>query len=377
MVESVSQEKNSATGHRRTMKYAFGIVGLCLLALTLSSISYNSETNKLARRNLMGLIDDKRINLNNIPNAVEQGLAHIGFIHIGKCGGVSVNKAILGPKYNAILARGVRTYHMEKPPDSAIQRLKDWIIAVRDPIERVQSNWVYSHPDNNHLRRDHSIKGQWQQRLYECYSTLDEAATIGLTSASQDQAKLGDDFCPSLLRHVLLGNIEDGQLLHFRRGFRWHLTPLLKNNIIEEKNIYVIRTENMSMDLNSISRAMGGREVFGDIPNYPHFVDPETNTVPKELPYGMANRNLSPQGMANLCWLLCDEIQIYKQVVGLAQNLKWHGDQAHKSIQRLAQHCPKEAADDYDCPLYDHIANGAAFMKEGIPKDIPLVKEIA
>lgn len=378
MVELFSQEENSTTRHRRTMKYAFGIIGLCLLALTLSSISYNNETNKLARRNLMGLYKNQLINLNRIPDAVEKGLAHIGFIHVGKCGGVSFNKAILGPRRNVILARGVKTYHMEPPPDSAIHQLKDWIIAVRDPIERVQSNWIYAHPGNNHLRTDHTILGTWQQRLYKCYHTLDEAATIGLTSPSQDQPKLGDDFCPALLRHVLLGNIEDEQLLHFRRGFRFHLTPLLKNNIIEEKNIYAVRTDHMQMDLNTISRAMGGRgEIFGEIPNYPHFVDPVTNTIPEELPYPVAHRNLSPQGMANLCWLLCDEIQIYKQVLKLAQNLKWHGDQAYQSIQRLAQHCPKEAADDYHCPLYDHLENGGAFMKEGIPKDISVEKDIA
>merc|ERR1712226_591898 len=120
------------------------------------------------------------------------------------------------------------------------------------------------------------------------------------------------------------------------------------------------------------SRAMGGREVFGEIPIFPHFLDPETNEVPKELPYPKAHRGLSPQGMANMCWLLCDEIRVYKQVLKLALNLKWHGDQAHQSIQKLAQHCPKEAADDYHCPLTDHLKNGTAFMKEGIPKDIEI-----
>eukprot|EP00547_Thalassionema_nitzschioides_P001609 CAMPEP_0194210358 /NCGR_PEP_ID=MMETSP0156-20130528/8174_1 /TAXON_ID=33649 /ORGANISM="Thalassionema nitzschioides, Strain L26-B" /LENGTH=400 /DNA_ID=CAMNT_0038937689 /DNA_START=48 /DNA_END=1250 /DNA_ORIENTATION=- len=298
-----------------------------------------------------------------------KGTPHIGYVHIGKCGGVSVERAIQKTENgrNAIITEGVASYHMLPPPADYVSLLNDWMFAIRDPITRIQSNWIYAHPLNNPYRMDKTQLQGFITQMHNCYPSLDDAATKGLSSPSTSHT--GEGYCPELLRRIFMGELKHGpQVIHYGRGFRYHISPFLKKNddgtsVIEGKNIYVVRQENMEKDLNSINAAFGGSPTsFTEkIGNYPHFWDYKTNTAKSvdSLPY--TDRTLSPEGMSNLCWILCDEIQVYKQVLQQAKNLE--RDQLEDSMKKLAQHCPKEAAEDYRCPMFLN----KDWIKQGVP----------
>lgn len=56
---------------------------------------------------------------------------------------------------------------------------------------------------------------------------------------------------------------------------------------------------------------------------------------------------ISDESIEILCQALCNEIQVYKMILGLAQNLS--EDQVYQSLDALALKCPVEAASD-TCP---------------------------
>eukprot|EP00547_Thalassionema_nitzschioides_P008492 CAMPEP_0194229488 /NCGR_PEP_ID=MMETSP0156-20130528/43917_1 /TAXON_ID=33649 /ORGANISM="Thalassionema nitzschioides, Strain L26-B" /LENGTH=409 /DNA_ID=CAMNT_0038962041 /DNA_START=31 /DNA_END=1260 /DNA_ORIENTATION=- len=302
---------------------------------------------------------------------------HLGYVHIGKCGGVSVERAINRWKsHNAILQQGIVSYHLMPPAEVYVTLLKHWMFSIRDPIERIRSNWIFAHPQNNKYRKDHTELEPLQLQLYRCYPSLNDAATRGLTFPASSEANNnnGSYSCPELLRRVFMGDISKygPQLIHYGRGYRYYLEPFLKttNNgttnssiILDEKSIYVVRQEHMEDDLNSINVAFGGSpKLFPKkIHSIDHFWDTKTDQQPKHmdslrydsLPY--VDRYLSPEGITNLCWILCDEIQVYKQLLRRAKNLE--KDQYQDSMTRLAEHCPNEAAaasdnNNYQCPMF-------------------------
>jgi hypothetical protein len=267
-----------------------------------------------------------------------------GIIHLGKCGGVSLRLTIgYRTKNNAIAATLPLYYHMF-PPN--ITRHSTWIALVRDPIERIQSAYVYEHPDNERRRKD-NIKGDLslKRKLYKCYPSLNQLVTIGLATPSESH-----NDCPMLARRVLLGGHVSG-MVHFRMNFAAYYSQLLENR--EQHTIYVVRREHMLHDLNNINILMGGKQgVFARTTNFEHF-----RPGP---PLPVMNRTMSRQGQRNLCRMLCSEIQIYKHLLidTATNNLQYE----QTSGPQLALKCPDEA-NATSCPY-------RATLHEGMPKDL-------
>jgi len=57
-------------------------------------------------------------------------------------------------------------------------------------------------------------------------------------------------------------------------------------------------------------------------------------------PLQVTNKTISRQGLANLCYALCHEIQIYKKILKISINLSELDLQ--QSLKELHQICPKE-----------------------------------
>ena len=55
----------------------------------------------------------------------------------------------------------------------------------------------------------------------------------------------------------------------------------------------------------------------------------------------------SDESKSIICNALCNDIQVYKKILRLAENLD--ASQVEKSIEELMEKCPVEAADDYTC----------------------------
>jgi len=133
----------------------------------------------------------------------------------------------------------------------------------------------------------------------------------------------------------------------------------------------------MLNDLNAVNRAFSSSSLFGKkkdaftkIDTFHHFWDKETNhPVPtSQLPYN--NRTLSKEGLQNLCWILCEEIQLYIRVLRLAKNL--NPAQVQEDMDRLIQQCPEHANDDANDEHFlvcdtARMLHNTNWIKDGIP----------
>lgn len=241
-----------------------------------------------------------------------------------------MEQTIKWPQFpNKIQKRGPHYYHLNKPD---IDKYEEWIVLIRDPVARIKSSWIYEHPANSQLRRDNVGKFVFGNRpkFYECYPTLDEALTKGLTERSNQ-----DNDCPMLAKKVFSGLIDEKfyGMAHHNYDFSFYFTDLLMS--AAEKQIYVVRTEYMVQDLNSVDKALNGTgSAFQRTQHFNHFSK-------DELP--MENRTVSAEGVENLCEFLCDEIQIYKRLLKRAVNFAANEYQ-NVLLPELAKTCPKQAA---------------------------------
>lgn len=240
-----------------------------------------------------------------------------------------MERTIKWPQFpNKIQQRGPHYYHLNKPD---IDKYEEWIVLIRDPIERIKSSWIYEHPDNSQIRRDGVGKFLFgnRKKFYECYPALDEALTKGLTERSNVE-----NDCPMLAKKVFSGLVDERfyGMAHNNYDFSFYFTDLLMH--ADEKRIYAVRTEHMVQDLNSVDKALGGTGPFKRTQRFNHFTE-------SELP--MQNRTVSAEGLENLCQFLCDEIQIYKRLLKRAANLD-SNEYENVMLPELAKTCPKQAA---------------------------------
>jgi hypothetical protein len=280
--------------------------------------------------------------LADIPRAVPD-LSQVipkpfAFVHLGKCGGVSLMETLQGYLGRRTVVgqafAGSKRYHLSKPH---VDEYENWILAVRDPVGRIQSWWTYDHNDNFLYRTDSmgfQYRSKMWPKLFECYPTLDEFTTKGLALITTFP-----DECQTLAQMAI--PLRGSSLLvafqHLRFNFDTYFTPLLA---AEDKSLYVVRTEHMLEDLNSISFELG--DDGNRLPGVVHQSHWRSEDYPNK------DRYISAKGLENLCRHLCSEIQIYKEILKRGLNI---GDEARAaSLRQLSKSCPLQVA-SAECPL--------------------------
>ena len=108
------------------------------------------------------------------------------------------------------------------------------------------------------------------------------------------------------------------------------------NQVPSNATVAVIRTEHMLDDWNAMERLLGSKYVVKMLPerNINSYTNPD-------------DKYLSDDSKKLLCAYLCDEIQVYKQLLGMAVNLR--SEQVDQSMQELRKTCPIQA-DMPACP---------------------------
>jgi hypothetical protein len=103
--------------------------------------------------------------------------------------------------------------------------------------------------------------------------------------------------------------------------------------IPQHATILTMRTEHLIEDWNSAEYAVGGeKHLLGE----DQTLIPRINTGnPEEKKY------LSDQSRELVCEKLCNEIQVYKRILGVSVNLS--EEQVEQSLDELKLSCPKEA----------------------------------
>lgn len=301
------------------------MLGFTVLTVLLQLRRLSNEISLVPRRNLVQVTEDR------------EGRT-IGLIHLGKSGGTVLLETIGSSTPNIMMDRKIEYFHLRKP---IVEKYRDWIVLVRDPIERMKSNYIFEHTKNAPYRvaappQNGTIEAMRQKRmLFECYETLDEAFTIGLATPSEE---LND--CPMLIKKFVTGKfgLPTNQFPHSYYNFEFYFRDLLTIADREEKRIYVIRSEHMLDDLNQVHRLISGtdRTAFQAILPDKHY-----SSKKRELP--VHDRTISSIGLHNVCRELCEEIQIYKQVFRRAYNFpEFRRLSSSAMVPDLHEKCPDE-----------------------------------
>ena len=303
------------------------------------------------------------------------------FVHVGKAGGSSILCNIREAfKFGKVHCPGYThenslQYAHAEEDDSAIsastncyvhydERLyyydnPTFVVNVRNPIHRLMSWYLYEHRENWDATVDHVLfpnrpKHCGQQMLFACYPTLDSLATIGLAGDRPSEGELltiGPDLSEYDCRHWAWSGVRGRVPASFHNlwNYEWYLQHLLqkkeeakakeKEKEHEEDSneddieIFVLRIEHLKEDWSHLDKLLGGKGSA-----LPASSSHANDASEKALV--VTNRTISADGMANLCRALCAEIQVYKQILAVADNL--NPFEVEESLNELQKTCPEE-----------------------------------
>jgi hypothetical protein len=254
----------------------------------------------------------------------------ICFVHVGKAGGSAVGCSLGFSLHcgNTTQVDGVlpkittRIFHKDVY-NCAVDE-SHYLFVIRDPIERARSAFNYDRPDPN----EGPSAAHYIRYYDDCsFSTFDGMVQDGLSDHGNSSPH-----CKSLAYHAIRGQGWNSPS-HFFYNYQYYFEAVPQNS-----KIIAIRNEHLNDDWNALEERISGR---GDIMNDKSVPLLNVNPVDQDDLY------ISDESIEILCQALCNEIQVYKMILGLAQNLS--EDQVYQSLDALALKCPVEAASD-TCP---------------------------
>ncbi|KAL3823882.1 hypothetical protein ACHAXA_005464 [Cyclostephanos tholiformis] len=268
----------------------------------------------------------------------------ICFVHVGKAGGSTVG-CMLGfnlhcESHNDIidLLPIVTTHAFHRGINDCLDDAKYYLFVVRDPLARMLSAFNYERPNATDPKA-HRSQGPFSRgKLYdECnFQTLEDLAQNGLLNKHPNGVS---DQCRTRANKAVtgLGNY----IAHWYFNYQYYAQSVFgtkEDNYTStapnsNTNILVIRNEHIVEDWNKINVILDGHNGVLQSSQVPRN-NPTAPKIPNE-------KYLSDDSKAALCEVLCNEIQIYKELISKAKNL--NNNDMDQSINELQQICPKEA----------------------------------
>lgn len=203
------------------------------------------------------------------------------YIHIGKCGGASLGKAInesatLGDKYNKIVK-----IHINKPK---VCNRAHYLIVIRNPIQRVISafNWRYYLVVEDGAQRNRFLGEQEALEKYKTLNNLAEALYVDNNLCNQ-----------------AAGNFEKIHHLHERIGY--YLTDLLVS-VNPNQIRFVLSQETLDSDIYDILCVKNS-----------HTVHKHSDRVDED------RKLLTTKAYANLKYYLKEDYQALEQLLSICK----------------------------------------------------------
>jgi hypothetical protein len=206
--------------------------------------------------------------------------------------------------------------------DSAPLHFDSFLITLRNPIERIKSWYYYLHPDFPPEKLPRHKQGCADFAFFQCWPTLQSFVSVGLNHSFNTTHSAAEDECTAWAWGIATGS---RHCWHNYWNYNRTYGPLLGT----QKEIFAIRTEHTWDDWIKIDSMLGGTGKLEKLPNSKN----NFGEKPKNL-------TLDEGGRDNLCRALCNEIQIYKQLLQMAKNLCREDKQ--QSLAELLETCPKE-----------------------------------
>lgn len=279
----------------------------------------------------------------------------ICLIHIGKTAGVRIRREIgrLGKDKpdtppSALKEHTVGFVHVMLPWCTE-GSFDAYLYTLRNPLDRLVSWYFYEHPINGggYISEAKRAFHRWGDNTNGCFRTLDEFARNAFVPNDNATGKVAD--CQRLAFSVANGRIPCnahnamGYAFYFKRMKEFSSRRRRQNNNMTELML-AIRTEHLAEDWDKLEDALvapNPRSVNGTIRFRTRSKNSRQNnnqTGPQEL---------SEEGRLNLCAALCNEIQVYKQLLLDAVNLDEL--QVRQSLQEIVSSCPEETPEIRQC----------------------------
>ena len=323
------------------------------------------------------------VNPSSPLNVSSTAARDIYFYHVGKAGGESIkhvldigcrafrNKARRNNCYAALpdsrLSELVVGYmhcfqsvHRDKDSrlellsaESSSDRQPNFLLNLRHPVDRVTSWYYYVHPGycqkstliNCHTRNAiNANPGGWEDRFFtHCFPTFQDWATaVSTTKLTGSDSDTNN--CTILAREALAGDI-DFKSVNMAAHLVANMAKLSELSIgrFPEAGMWIVRTDRLWDDLQSIDRAVGGSgDDFGDLIG--------TKVTHGSEKHGANRTSLLPTNSIDFCCALRSEMVSYVDLLQRAMNLD--GDEKRATIQATAGRCGMDSWQGFleQCP---------------------------
>lgn len=208
-----------------------------------------------------------------------------------------------------------------------------YLFVVRNPLERIKSAFAYDKPkDWDEFRSTMGEKYYWlRKRLYDdcSFDTLEDMALRGLRNETTGERGVASAECQRRAVASLLGTEHFG--CHFYYNYQFHLEGIPPN-----ATIVTIRTEHIVADWNTVELELGGEKDIMGSPDKAVVKKNNVNTNKAD-----SEKFLSDESRVEICRLLCNDIQVYKEILHRSVNLD--EKQLALSMEDLRASCPLEA----------------------------------
>ncbi|KAL3784451.1 hypothetical protein HJC23_002495 [Cyclotella cryptica] len=210
-----------------------------------------------------------------------------------------------------------------------------YFFVVRNPLDRAVSAFNYGKPTTwESARKKSQVYYERLKALYlDCFDTIEQLAADGLAANGNATAT-----CRLRASQAIEGSAHFENHLYF--NYQYHLEAVPK-----DARIITIRTEHLIDDWNTAEFTVGGdKNVFGEDQTLIPRINVNDSTDKEKY--------LSDESRVLICEKLCNEIQVYKQILKVSVNLI--EEQIQESISELKLSCPIEAeAQSCGIPLPD------------------------
>jgi len=206
--------------------------------------------------------------------------------------------------------------------DCKVDKIARYLLIVSDPLSRMQKWFEYERPDPN-KRISRETLARKAKLFTDC-----PFPTLNALGGSEGLAATDGSICSKRAWKAITGEI--GYATYNMYNYEYYYDEVRAQD--PNPSILVIRTEHLEDDWSNIeTNFLGGPRLKSN------FSFPYRRRSQKEKA-----EFLSRSSKANICHALCEEIQVYKQILMQAENLD-EADYA-MSMKELEKSCPVEAS---------------------------------
>ena len=174
--------------------------------------------------------------------------------------------------------------------------------------------------------------------LNSCYQQFEHLTTVGLSyprPPKNQPLKIGTNLTAIECSHWAWATVQGNMPADYHNAYNydWYAHRMLYDSQSNNSYLFALRMEHLEEDWTKLDRMLGGTGYFPS-----SLATRQNSAETKHL--RIHSHNTTDIGMQNLCRALCEEIQVYKQLLVHAINLRI--SDVDTSMDELRKQCPEE-----------------------------------